>query len=172
MWSDLVIMLALAYHGSIIIGHHTQQAIQNENEELPDFRRYIEDRKYFEVPCRFPLYTSYLEGWGLHCESLGDDLGLYEHPMDKFGQLNIEALRSCRLVVDTGLYAMDWTFDQAVNYMLENTAMMLHDAQVEVIRYATWPGQATAYKVGERVWRKQNWEKHLSSIVDCFPWIC
>lgn len=89
----------------------------------------------------------------MHCESLGDDLGLYLRPMDKFGQLSMEALRSCRLVVDTGLHAMGWTFDQAVNYMLKNTAMTWQDVQDEVIRYATWPGQATAYKVGERVIR-------------------
>lgn len=66
------------------------------------------------------------------------------------GQLSMEALRSCRLVVDSGMHALSWTFDQALRFMLDNTAMGEHDARTEVARYVTWPGQATAYKVGER----------------------
>jgi uncharacterized protein (DUF885 family) len=64
-----------------------------------------EDRRYFEAPCRFPFYTGYIEGWGLHCETLGFELGggWYETPSDQMGQLSMEALRSCRLVVDTGI---------------------------------------------------------------------
>jgi uncharacterized protein (DUF885 family) len=87
-------------------------------------------------------------------ETLGKELGLYEHPTDKIGQLSMEALRSSRLVVDTGMHALGWTRDQAFKYMLQNTAMGEHDADTEVTRYITWPGQATAYKVGERFIRK------------------
>lgn len=70
------------------------------------------------------------------------------------GQLSMEALRACRLVVDTGMHEMGWSMDKALQYMLHNTAMGEHDARTEVIRYITWPGQATAYKVGERFIRK------------------
>lgn len=70
------------------------------------------------------------------------------------GQLSMEALRSCRLVVDTGMHALKWTQEDALQYMLDNTAMGKHDASTEVTRYITWPGQATAYKVGERFLRK------------------
>jgi uncharacterized protein (DUF885 family) len=143
---------ALALHEAIP-GHHTQASIQAENPTLPDFRRYCEDRRYFEAPGRFPFYTGYIEGWGLHSETLGEELGLYQHPSDRMGQLSMEALRSCRLVVDTGMHALGWTMDQALTYMVTNTAMGQHDAFTEVARYVTWPGQATAYKVGELVFR-------------------
>lgn len=139
---------ALALHEAIP-GHHTQAAIQGE-ADLPAFRRYCEDRRYFEAPCRFPFYTGYIEGWGLHCETLGKELGLYNKSSDLMGQLSMEALRASRLVVDTGMHAFGWSLEKAKKYMLENTAMGEHDALTEVIRYATWPGQACAYKVGER----------------------
>jgi uncharacterized protein (DUF885 family) len=139
---------ALALHEGTP-GHHTQLSIQSE-ADIPDFRRHQEDRRYFEAPCRFPFYTGYIEGWGLHCETLGEELGLYQRPSDRMGQLSMEALRSCRLVVDTGMHSLGWTRDQALRFMLENTAMGEHDAATEVARYITWPGQATAYKVGER----------------------
>ena len=139
---------ALALHEAIP-GHHTQAAIQGE-ADLPAFRRYCEDRRYFEAPCRFPFYTGYIEGWGLHCETLGEELGLYIKPSGKMGQLSMEALRASRLVVDTGMHAFGWSLEKAKQYMLDNTAMGEHDALTEVIRYATWPGQACAYKVGER----------------------
>jgi hypothetical protein len=84
-------------------------------------------------------------------ETLGKELGLYKRPEDKMGQLSMEALRACRLVVDTGMHALGWTLEEAFQYMLKNTAMGEHDALTEVKRYVTWPGQATAYKVGERV---------------------
>jgi len=141
---------SLALHEAIP-GHHTQCAIQGENTSLPAFRRYCEDRRYFEAPCRFPFYTGYVEGWGLHAETLGEELGLYQNPSDKIGQLSMEALRSCRLVVDTGLHVFGWSVEKATTYMLEHTVMGEHDARTEVARYCTWPGQATAYKVGERV---------------------
>uniref|UniRef100_A0A7S3VEU0 DUF885 domain-containing protein n=1 Tax=Chaetoceros debilis TaxID=122233 RepID=A0A7S3VEU0_9STRA len=152
---------SLALHEAIP-GHHTQAAIQGENTSLPDFRRYCEDRRYFEAPCRFPFYTGYIEGWGLHSETLGEELGLYEKPSDKLGQLSMEALRSCRLVVDTGMHAFGWTAERALQYMLDNTVMGEHDARTEVTRYITWPGQATAYKVGERFLQKLRREAETS----------
>lgn len=95
-----------------------------------------------------------MQGWGLHSETLGEELGLYKTPEDRMGQLSMEALRSCRLVVDTGMHAKGWTQEQAVDYILANTAMGRHDAETEVARYITWPGQACAYKVGERFLRR------------------
>ena len=126
---------ALALHEAIP-GHHTQAAIQGENADLPDFRSYQEDRRYFEAPCRFPFYTGYIEGWGLHSETLGKELGLYENPSDQMGQLSMEALRSCRLVVDSGMHALGWSKEKALDFMLQNTAMGEHDAQQEVARYS------------------------------------
>jgi uncharacterized protein (DUF885 family) len=126
---------ALALHEAIP-GHHTQAAIQGENADLPDFRSYQEDRRYFEAPCRFPFYTGYIEGWGLHSETLGKELGLYENPSDQMGQLSMEALRSCRLVVDSGMHALGWSREKALDFMLQNTAMGEHDAQQEVARYS------------------------------------
>lgn len=137
---------ALALHEAIP-GHHIQGAIQAECK-LPEYRKHAEDRRYFESPCRFPFYTGYIEGWGLYAETLGKELGLYNHPTDEFGQLSMEALRCSRLVVDTGMHFLGWSQEQAVQFMLENTAMGEHDARTEVTRYITWPGQATAYKVG------------------------
>jgi uncharacterized protein (DUF885 family) len=136
---------ALALHEAIP-GHHIQGAIQAECD-LPEFRKHCEDRRYFEAPCRFPFYTGYIEGWGLHSETLGKELGVYKNPTDEFGQLSMEAIRCCRLVVDTGMHTLGWTQEEAVQFMLENTAMGEHDARTEVARYITWPGQATAYKV-------------------------
>ena len=157
---------ALALHEAIP-GHHTQAAIQGE-ADLPAFRRYCEDRRYFEAPCRSPFYTGYIEGWGLHCETLGEELGLYKKPSDRMGQLSMEALRASRLVVDTGMHAFGWSLEKAKQYMLDNTAMGEYDALTEVIRYATWPGQACAYKVGERFIHrlKENAKKALGDEFD------
>jgi uncharacterized protein (DUF885 family) len=108
-----------------------------------------------------------VEGWGLHSETLGVELGLYNTPEDRIGQLSMEALRSCRLVVDTGMHAKGWTQEQAGDYMLVNTAMGKHDAATEVARYITWPGQACAYKVGERFLRRLR-TKAEDSLGDAF----
>jgi len=139
---------SLSLHEAIP-GHHTQAAVSCENADLEDFRRYAEDRRYFEAPSRFPFYTGYIEGWGLHCEGLGDELGLYKTNADKFGRLSMEMLRACRLVVDTGLHSLGWTWQQAYEFMLEKSGCTELDARQETSRYVTWPGQATAYKVGE-----------------------
>lgn len=130
-------------------GHHLQCAYAMEQNDLPSFRRYIEDRLYSLAPGRFALNTGYLEGWGLYCEFLGEELGLYKDPYDYFGRLSHEMLRACRLVIDTGIHAFKWSREESIKYMSENTAMAETDVIAEVDRYITWPGQACAYKIGE-----------------------
>lgn len=141
-------MVSLALHEAVP-GHHLQTAFAMEQEEQPSFRRYVEDRRYYEVPARFAMHTAYMEGWGLYCEFLGEEMGLYQDPYDLFGRLSAEILRACRLVVDTGMHAFGWSRQQAVDFMVENTAMSFHNVNTEIDRYIIWPGQACAYKVGE-----------------------
>jgi len=141
-------MPVLALHEGIP-GHHLQGALALENENLPDFLRYIEDRRYEYCPARRPLYTGYLEGWALYCEWLGEEMEMYTTPQELFGRLSMEMMRAVRLVVDTGIHAMDWTVEQASAYMEEKTGMPSKDCVQECNRYAAWPGQACAYKVGQ-----------------------
>lgn len=130
-------------------GHHLQCSFAMEQKELPSFRRYVEDRVYYQSPGRFALNTGYLEGWGLYCEYLGEELKLYENPYDFYGRLSHEMLRACRLVIDTGIHAFGWTREESIAYMSVRTAMAETDVIAEVDRYITWPGQACAYKIGE-----------------------
>ena len=130
-------------------GHHLQAALTMESESLVDFRRFMEDRKYYEPPARFAMNTAYTEGWGLYSEYLGEEMGLYADPYDMFGRLSHEMLRACRLVVDTGMHALGWSRGDAIQFMLDNTATSQHDIESEIDRYITWPGQACGYKVGE-----------------------
>ncbi|WP_297731572.1 DUF885 family protein [uncultured Maricaulis sp.] len=127
-------MEALAYHeGSP--GHHMQLAIMQELEGVPAFRR-------------FGGYTAYTEGWGLYTEYLPVEYGFYSDPYSDFGRLAMELWRACRLVVDTGLHYHQWTRQEAVDYLAENTPNPQGDIVAAIDRYIVYPGQATAYKVG------------------------
>jgi uncharacterized protein (DUF885 family) len=117
-------------------GHHLQTARAQEIRDLPTFRRDI----------WFPAYG---EGWALYAETLGDLIGIYDDPLDKYGQLAAEQWRAARLVVDTGLHALGWSRERAIGYMQEHSAESADEIVAEVDRYIVWPGQATAYKIGQ-----------------------
>ena len=119
-----------------IPGHHFQVSLQQENRELPDFRR-------------FNWFGAYGEGWALYTESLGKELGLYNDPYQYFGMLGNEMHRAIRLVVDTGLHSKGWTREQAIKYSLENEAESEASIISEIERYMAIPGQALSYKIGQ-----------------------
>jgi uncharacterized protein (DUF885 family) len=128
---------AIAYHEAIP-GHHLQLAIATERMDLPSFRRMTTG------------HNAFVEGWALYTERLADEMGMYENPLDRLGMVASDGWRACRLVVDTGLHAMGWTRQQAIDFMVEHMPLDLDTITVEVDRYIGMPAQALAYKVGQR----------------------
>jgi uncharacterized protein (DUF885 family) len=126
----------LAFHEALP-GHHLQIAIAQEREGLPRFRRHL--------GC-----TAFVEGWALYTERLCDELGLYSGDLDRLGMLSFDAWRAARLVVDTGLHALGWSRAEAIEYLFDNTLLAANNVETEVDRYIAWPGQALAYKLGQR----------------------
>ena len=100
-------------------------------------------------PCRRQLFAAYSEGWGLYSEYLGEEMGMYKTPYDIFGRLSMEMMRAVRLVVDTAIHSKGWSIEQCIDYMMEKTGMHRHEVDTEIYRYASWPGQACAYKIGQ-----------------------
>jgi len=126
----------LAFHESVP-GHHLQIAIAQELQDLPLVRRHSGS-------------NAYVEGWALYTERLCDEMGLYTSDVDRLGMLSFDAWRACRLVVDTGIHAMGWSRQRAIDYMLANTLLAANNVENEVDRYIGDPGQALGYKVGQR----------------------
>ena len=125
----------LAYHETVP-GHHLQIAIAMEQPGLPSLRKGMQ-------------FNAFCEGWALYAERLMWELGAYSgDPQGNLGRLRLEVYRAARLVVDTGIHAMQWGFDQAVNYLVEAMGMPVNAAQGEIARYTAWPGQAVSYYVG------------------------
>jgi uncharacterized protein (DUF885 family) len=117
-------------------GHSFQAAIAKEGSELPRFRRNI-------------YFSGYGEGWGLYCEWLGNEMGIYRTPYERFGQQSYAMWRAVRLVIDTGMHHYGWSRQQAIDYLAGHTALSQHEVETEVDRYISWPGQALSYMLGE-----------------------
>ncbi|WP_299002504.1 DUF885 family protein [uncultured Shewanella sp.] len=131
---------ALTLHEAVP-GHHLQISLNQSLTQLPNFRRYS-------------YISAFGEGWGLYAEYLGLEAGFYENPYSNFGRLTYEMWRAARLVVDTGIHAKNWSRQQAIDFMANNTALSLHNVTTEIDRYITWPGQALSYKIGELTIKK------------------
>lgn len=117
-------------------GHHLQIALAQEINDVPIFRR-------------MAGFTAYTEGWALYAEQVGHEMGIYEDEYSRFGMLDNDMWRACRLVVDTGIHHFGWSRQKAIDFMLENTSLDKNNVIVEVNRYIAWPGQALSYKIGE-----------------------
>ena len=145
---------ALTLH-ECVPGHSFQGAVALEQEEAPRFRR----QTYF---------SGFGEGWGLYVEYLGEEMGIYRTPYEKFGRLSYEMWRAARLVIDTGIHHYGWSREQAVDYLASHTALSEREVGTEIDRYISWPGQALAYKLGELTIRRvrEKAESELGSSFD------
>ncbi|XP_076033286.1 uncharacterized protein LOC143020652 isoform X2 [Oratosquilla oratoria] len=130
-------------------GHHLQYAHSLQSSSIASFRKLTPYKNFGMAPSRFPMHTSFIEGWGLYAETLGFDMKLYDDPYDRYGHYSYELYRACRLVADTGIHALGWSPEDAAKYMFEKGALTRAEAQNEVDRYITWPGQALGYKIGQ-----------------------
>jgi uncharacterized protein (DUF885 family) len=138
---------SIAFHEAIP-GHHLQIAIATELTDVPSFRRFS------------LANTAYVEGWGLYSERLAEDMGLYRNDMERIGMLAADSIRACRLVVDTGLHALGWSRQQAIDFMAANTPVSVEEVTVEIDRYIGMPAQALAYKLGQReILRLRDWAR-------------
>ncbi|MDC6405330.1 MULTISPECIES: DUF885 domain-containing protein [Maribacter] len=132
----LYVLPSLTLHEAVP-GHHLQGSLNQEmSDSIPQFRRNM-------------YLSAFGEGWALYTEFLGDEMGMYKTPYEKFGKLTYEMWRATRLVVDTGIHAKGWTKQQVLDFMKNNTALSLHEINTETDRYIAWPGQALSYKMGE-----------------------
>ncbi|MGA0258173.1 MAG: DUF885 domain-containing protein [Saprospiraceae bacterium] len=130
----LYMMTALTLHEAVP-GHHLQGSLASELTDLPVFRK--------------QYLSAFGEGWGLYSEYLGREAGMYETLYDLFGSLSYEMWRACRLVIDPGIHYMNWTRDEAIDFMTKHTSLTPHEIENEIDRYIGWPGQAVSYKIGE-----------------------
>ncbi len=128
-------LVALTLHEAVP-GHHLQNALSQELENVPQFRRNL-------------YLSAYGEGWGLYAERLGVEMGVYENAYQQFGRLSYEMWRACRLVIDTGIHSQGWSRQQALDFLSSNTSLSQANVRAEVDRYISWPGQALSYKMGE-----------------------
>jgi uncharacterized protein (DUF885 family) len=122
-------------------GHSFQAALSLEQKTLPSFRRNL-------------YFSGYGEGWGLYCEWLGNEMGIYRTPYERFGQQSYAMWRAARLVIDTGIHRYGWSRQQAIDYLASHTALSQHEVETEIDRYISWPGQALSYKLGELTIRR------------------
>lgn len=138
---------ALTLHEAVP-GHHHQNALSWEMENVPAFRRNL-------------YFSAFGEGWALYAEKLGVEMDVYKTPYEHFGRLSYEMWRACRLVVDTGLHSQGWTRQQAMDFFFDNTSLSKGNIRAEVDRYISWPGQALAYKLGElKIWELRRIAEH------------